>query len=229
MKTNEKWKLSRHWSKNLLTPRFLDSFTIPGIEKATKRLIELWKEKCHLSNGRAFEMNRNFQGLSIDFILDFYFGEDMKDSILSREVQYMKSLDTSQLKVEKYDQVIFPLAEWHEFCEGLFDISHRVSSLYATPWPPFLAAWWTRSISPHFCKAFARKEIFVRKLLSLAVGRTRGGKEADIKSGLDKMVWREENAAFKSGGRPKYGTQEMIDEVGSYFSTRNFPQMCLII
>ena len=223
MKTTEDWKLARQWSKDLLTPQYLNGVANPAIELATHRLIELWEGKSRLANGRAFDMDRDVKGLNIDIILAFYFGDDMTDSILVREAQRVKQLDGPNLVIGEHNEIIFPRAKLHDFCEGLIDISHKVASLYATPWPPALAAWWTRYVSPHFRKYFAGKEKFVRQLLARAVQRTYGNEESKIKSGLDHMVWREGKAATKTGRKPKYGKQVMVDEVG----TRYFPSLVM--
>ena len=213
MKTTDDWKLARQWSKDLLTPQYLNGVANPAIELATQRLIELWEGKSRLANGRAFDMDRDVKGLNIDIILAFYFGQDMTDSILARESQHVKQLDGSKLAIGENDEIVFPRAKLHDFCEGLIDISHKIASLYATPWPPVLAAWWTRYISPHFRKYFSGKEKFVRQLLFRAVQRTHGDEESNVKSGLDHMVWREGKAASKAGRRPKFGKQVMVDEV----------------
>ena len=215
MKTTEDWKLARQWSRDLLTPQYLNDVANPAIELATQRLIELWEGKSRLADGRAFDMDRDVKGLNIDIILAFYFGDDMTDSILARETQHVKQLDGSKLSIGEHNEIIFPRAKLHDFCEGLIDISHKIASLYATPWPPALAAWWTRYVSPHFRKYFAGKERFVRQLLARAVQRTQGDEESKIKSGLDHMVWREGKAATKTGRIPKFGKQVMVDEVGT--------------
>jgi len=217
MKTTEDWKLARQWSKDLLTPQYLNAVVNPSIELTTQRLIELWEGKSRLANGRAFDMRRDVKGLNIDIILTFYFGDDMTDSILAREVQHVKQLDGSKLAIGEHNEIIFPPAKLHDFCEGLIDISHKIVSLYATPWPPALAAWWTCYVSPHFRKRFASKEKFIRQLLTRAYQRTRGNEESKIKSGIDHMVWREGRAATKTGRKPKYGKQVMVDEVGTQY------------
>ena len=215
MKTTEDWKLARHWSKDLLTPQYLNGVANPAIELATQRLIELWDGKNRLANGRAFDMIRDVKGLSIDIILAFYFGDDMTDSILSRETQHVEQLDGSKLAIGDDSEIIFPRAKLHDFCEGLMHITHKIVSLYTTPWPPALAAWWTRYVSLHFRRYFASKDNFVRQLLARAVQRTQGNEEPKIKSGIDHIVWREGKAAIKTGRKPKYGKQVMVDEVGT--------------
>ena len=216
MKTTEDWKLARQWSKDLLTPQFLNRVANPAIELATQRLIELWDGKSRLANDRAFDMIRDVKGLSIDIILAFYFGDDTTDSILSRETQRVKQLDGSKLAIGEHNEIIFPRAKLHDFCEGLIHISQKIVSLYTTPWPPALAAWWTLYVSLHFRRYFADKEKFVRQLLARAVQRTRGHEESKIESGIDHIVWREGKAAIKSGRKPKYDKQIMVDEVGTH-------------
>ena len=189
----------------------------PAIELATHRLIELWGGKSRLANGGAFDMDRDVKGLNIDIILAFFFGDDMTDSILLREAHFVKQLDGPKLAIGEHDEIIFPRAKLHDFCEGLIDISHKVASLYATLWPPALAAWWTRYVSSHFRRYFAGKENIVRQLLARAVQRATGNEESKIKSSLDYMVWRESKAATKTGRKPKYGKQVMVDEIGTQY------------
>lgn len=160
-------------------------------------------------------MIRDVKGLSIDGILAFYFGDGMTDSILSRETQRVTQLDGSKLAIGEHNEIIFPQAKLHEFCEGLIHITHKIVSLYTTPWPPALAAWWTRYVSLHFRRYFASKDNFVRQLLARAVQRTQGNEEPKIKSGIDYIVWREGSAAIKTGRKPKYGKQIIVDEVGT--------------
>ena len=213
MKTTEDWKLSRHWSKDLLSPQYMNNVASPAIELATKRLIELWDGKSRLAKGKPFDMNRDVKGLSIDVILAYYFGDDMSDSILVREIEHLKHLDGSELSTGEHGSVIIPRAKLHEFCEGLIDLSHIITSLYTTVWPPTLAAWWTRYISPHSRKYLSDKERAVRQLISSAVQRIQGKDEGKIKSGLDHMVWREARAANKTGRSSKHSKQIMVDEV----------------
>jgi cytochrome P450 len=225
LKTTEEWRLARHWSKDLLTPQFMDGVANPAIELTTQRLIELWERKSRLAKGRAFDIDRDIKGLNIDIILAFYFGADMADSILAREVDHVRQLQDSDLVAEEHNSVTFPRAKLHDFCEGLIDISQKVANLYATPWPPKLAGWWTRYVSPHFRRYFAAKETFVRKIIAQAVQRSVKSQDPKRESGVDHMVWRENRAAERAGRKPKYGQQVFEDEVclvlaSSYRSAR---------
>ncbi len=217
MKTNNDWKVSRNWSKDLLSPQYMNNVASPAIEEATKRLISLWNHKAELAKGKPFDMRNDIKGLSIDVILAFYFGSDVADSILVREIEHVKHLDNSDLSVGESGSIVFPQAKLHHFLRGLIDLSHIITSLYTTVWPPALAAWWTRYISPRSRKHMSRKEVDIRHLITRAVQRTRERDEAKITSGLDYMVWREEKAADKTGRKPKYNEQIMVDEVRSNY------------
>ena len=77
-------------------------------------------------------MGKDVKGLNIDIILAFYFGADIADSILAREVQHVTQLEGSKLAIGEHNEIIFPRAKVHDFCEGLIDINHKIASLYAT-------------------------------------------------------------------------------------------------
>jgi hypothetical protein len=51
-KTNNNWRMSREWAKDLMTPSFLEIYAGPGINKSVQNLLKLWKEKAHLASGR---------------------------------------------------------------------------------------------------------------------------------------------------------------------------------
>lgn len=213
MKTNEEWKLSRNWSKDLLNPQYMNDVASPAIEMAAKRLIKLWETKSRLAEGKPFDMNRDIKGLSIDVIMAFYFGDDVMDSILAREVDLIKGLHSSELTVGKYNTLRFPQAKLHKFLEGLVELSHTITSLYTTSWPPKLAAWWTRYIISSTRKYFSDRERAVRQLISKSVTRIQGTDKDGLRSGLDHMVWREDKAASKALRKPVYNKQIMVDEV----------------
>jgi cytochrome P450 len=226
LKTTDQWKLSRQWSKDLLNTQYMNGVAGPAIELAAKRLIELWDGKSRLAKGRPFSMRRDIMGVSIDVILAFYFGDDMADSILSREVELVKHLEGAELGAGEHNSIIFPEAELHEFPQGLLDLSHTITSLYTTLWPPTLAAFWTRWISPQSRRQISGKERAIRQWVARAVQRIKGGNRADIKSGLDHMVWREQLAANKTSRPSKHSKQIMLDEVRKpAFQNRVIPRI----
>jgi hypothetical protein len=103
----------------------------------------------------------------------------------------VQQLDNSDLSIGESNSIVFPRAELHQFCQGLIDLSHIITSLYTTVLPPTLATWWTRYIYPYSRKKLLEKEIFVRQLISNSIQRVQEKDQAKIKSGLDHMVWRE--------------------------------------
>ncbi|KAH8719435.1 hypothetical protein GQ44DRAFT_808803 [Phaeosphaeriaceae sp. PMI808] len=210
MKTNEDWKLSRHWSKDLPNPQHMNGVASPAIETATKRLIDLWEAKSRFAKGKPFDMNRDIKGLSIDVVMAFYFRDDVMDYILAREVELTKRLDGSELTTGEHDTIVFPQAELHLFLEGLVRLSHAITSPYTTSWPPKLAARWTCYISPPSRMYFPDTERAVRRLVSRSIQRIQGMDKANLKSGFDHMAWREERATNKAGHKPVHSKQIMI-------------------
>lgn len=211
MMTGDDWRTSRGWLKDLLAPQYLHNVAGPAIHSSVLKLTELWESKTRLANDRPFSMLGDLKSLALDVILTFHFGDDFQDSALSRQIQYVRQLDHSKLAVGQHNDVTFPRAPLHEFSQGLTEVGDRMASIYTTKWPPGLVSWWARYMSPHYRNFFIAKDNFIRKHIDLALQRSR--QEEEAKTGIDRMVYREEKAAVKMGRQPIYGKQIMIDEV----------------
>lgn len=211
MKTGDGWRTSRGWLKDLLAPQYLHNVAGPAIHSSVSKLIELWDSKARAANGRPFSMLADLKTLALDVIVAFHFGGDFQDSALGRQIQHVERLDPSNLAVGRHGDVVFPQAALHEFQQGLTEVGDRMAAIYTTKWPPAIVSWWTRYVSPYYRRFFVAKDNFIRRHIDLAVHRSRNDEEA--KTGIDHMVYREQQAAQKANRQPVHGKQIMIDEV----------------
>jgi hypothetical protein len=212
-KTDDSWKLARHWIKDLLTPKYMTEVACPAIELSATRLIELWGTKAQRANGMAFDMIEDVKCMSIDVISTFLFGDDVEESMMIRELQQAQGFGFAKLSAGNHSaEIIFPRAKVSDFSKRLIVIGDRLTALFASLWPPSLAARWTLYMCPQFRRHFFEKDTSIRELIDRSIARVMHG-DTSIKSGLDHMVWREIKAAAKAGRPSKASTQTMIDEV----------------
>lgn len=216
MLTGDDWRTSRGWLKDLLAPHYLHDVVGPLMVRSTEQLMELWRLKLEKSGGGVFSVRSDIKTFALDIIVGFHFGDDFKDSALSRQIDYVKGVKKKQLRTSKEGDVEFAGAPMHEFQEGVTKLGDLMASIYATRWPPSVVAWWMRYVSPYYRKALIAKDSFIRSHIDTAVRRLRGGEAPS--TGMDYMIMREAKLARKSGRSNVFGKQIMIDEVSAFLA-----------
>lgn len=213
MKTGDAWRNSRGWLKDLLAPPYLHNVAGPTIHSHVTKIMKLWDSKSRLAEGRPFSMISDLKTLALDVIVSFHFGNDFKDSALSRQIQHNKQFESSQLHVGNEGEILFPPAPLHQFQQGLTDVGDKMAAIYTTKWPPLIVAWWARYCSPYYRRFFENKDKVLRKHIENGVERFQQNK--DPENGVDHMVYREFKLSRKAGRPTVFGKQIMIDEVSS--------------
>lgn len=213
MKTGDGWRNSRGWLKDLLAPQYLHNVAGPTIHSHVTKLMNLWDSKVISAEGKPFSMISDLKKLALDVIVTFHFGNDFKDSALSRQIQHNQQLESSELCIGNDGEVVFPSAPLHQFQQGITEVGDRMAAIYTTKWPPSIMACWARHGSPHYRRFFENKDEVLQKHINTSVDRFQRNK--DPESGVDHMVYREFKMSRKAGRQTMFGKQIMIDEVSS--------------
>ncbi|KAI1854203.1 hypothetical protein JX266_001344 [Neoarthrinium moseri] len=210
MMTDNDWRTSRNWLKDLLDKPHMHNVVGPSVHTSMVRIIDLWEHKARLGNGRCFSMVDDLKYLALDTIMIFHFGDDFADSALARQVEFIKGLKKTEVKFGTHGEAIFPQAKLHSFQEALTYLGDRVTAIYATKWPVALVSWWLRWGTSHCRKLFSYKDSFIRRHIDIGVKRSIHDEEA--KTGIDSMVFREQKAAMKAGRPTVLGKSIFVDE-----------------
>lgn len=209
-KTNNYWKMSREWVKDLMTPSFLETFVGPGINEAVLNLLKLWEEKARLGNGRPFAAGDDLNHCSLDVMLCFSFGKHLGHSALGPQLDLLSQLQPSQIKAGPLDEPVhFPEAPTHEFIKATHD-STVLTEILVNAWSPRLYLWWMRQWT-WYKQVFGATDRNIREQVQASVERMRAG--AMGTTAVDHMCMREESHAAKLKRSPLYDSQHMTDEV----------------
>lgn len=170
MKTNNKWRVSRAWLKDLLSRQHLYTETGPYIHRIMADLISVWEFKAKASKGMPFSISADLKYVALDVVMAFQFGEDFKDSAVGRQAAYLQRMDLSNLKLGLENQIVeFPSTPLHDFQHGLHMVGDKMGSIYMTKWPPGVVSWWARYVSSYYRKYFVAKDNFIRDYIAKAV------------------------------------------------------------
>ncbi|KAH9895523.1 cytochrome P450 [Xylariomycetidae sp. FL2044] len=210
MMTNNDWRTSRSWLKDLLDKPHMHNVVGPSVHTSMIRLLELWEDKARLAQGRSFNMVDDLKQLALDTIMVFHFGNDFTDSAVRRQLDFTKELTEKDVIIGKLGEVDFPRAPLHEFQQALTYLGDRITAIYATKWPVALVSGWLRWGTPYYRKLFSYKDAFIKKHIQLGIQRSLNNGEAQ--NGIDSMVLREQKAARKAGRPTILGKHIMVDE-----------------
>ena len=230
--TDGKWKASRRWLQDLMTPAFLRGVAGPVIYDKTLHLIQLWEVKTKLSAGRPFSAAMDVHHVALDAVLAFTFGEQIKVSALRPQLEFLAKLDglediVGHVVDDDLDEPVeFPMALLNEFIVSSIEGTVILEKLISSPMPK-LALWWM-SRTAWYKNIFAVKDRFIREQVEIAVAGLAYENPSDPKtnsnspvhSAVDHMLRREKAIAAKEERQPDFRSQDLVDEVGS---TTRFP------
>lgn len=78
MPTGPQWKARRRLLQDLIALKFLNNVAAPNIYRSATLLLDLWKKKAELADGKPFLVEHDLFFAALDAVLDFGFGNATK-------------------------------------------------------------------------------------------------------------------------------------------------------
>ncbi|KAH6855503.1 cytochrome P450 monooxygenase [Chaetomium sp. MPI-CAGE-AT-0009] len=214
--TGPQWKAQRLLIRDLMTPSFLHNVAGPVLYDSAADLIELWRSKARLADGRPFDAHHDLYNFALDAMSGFTFGHGFDHSTVRHAAEAVQGLEGSALKAlqnkgTKEDPITFPHGKVPDIMWAFEELTQLVASLLGNPVPHLTWAYVLRK--PASMKAKRIKERFILDELKRAVQRLDQGGAEKPTSAVDYMVAREKTLAEKAGRKPEYFSSVMVDEV----------------
>ena len=227
LKTNSVWRAQRRLIQDLMTPSFLYNVAGPVIHQKADEVIELWRAKSRIAEGRPWEAGEDMNHLALDATLVFTYGQDFRYSAIKPALERIKALDakvveTLRGKGEQDDPVGFPGGQVDEILQATLDLTAAVEEVQGSPLPSIKWAYVMQK--PRIKRAKKTKECSIREELEDAFERLMRAKEEKVvvTSAVDHMILREKTLAERDRREPEYGSRVMIDEVRSHTCSREY-------
>ncbi|KAL7787156.1 cytochrome P450 [Trichoderma ceciliae] len=216
LRTNEVWKSHRRLIQDLMTPSFLHNVAGPVIHQNAIDLLELWRLKARIADGRPFEAGTDMNHAVLDAVMSFAFGERFKETATRPTLEIMEELGEASIQNIKNtgssdEPLQFPTARVPDILQAITDLSATIGEVRGAM--PASLAWALIMRKPHVKKATRIKEDYFMKELKNAVSLLNdndGGKEW---SAVHHMILRERSFALKEGRQPEYFSRVMFDEI----------------
>ncbi|CAI7649251.1 unnamed protein product [Penicillium glandicola] len=211
LKTNAAWKSQRRLVQDLMTPSFLYTVAGPVIHQNVGNLIELWRAKTSIAQGRPWHAAGDINLMALDAVMAFAFGDEFNYNATKPTFEAVQRMSMEAAQATLDEPFIFPKGMVHEALQATLDLTETVGEVQGNPIPSLTWAYVVRR--PKTRKAIQVKEEYIRQELSKGVKRLQQSDTPVIQSAVDQMIVREKSLAEKDGRKPNYFSRVMIDEI----------------
>ncbi|KAJ5936912.1 cytochrome P450 monooxygenase [Penicillium verhagenii] len=212
LKTNAAWKSQRRLIQDLMTPSFLYTVAGPVIHHNVGNLIDLWRAKSRIAQGRPWHAAGDINLMALDAVMAFAFGEKFNHNATKPTFEAIQAIGVEAATQATRDEpFIFPTGLVDEALQATLDLTETVGEVQGNPIPSLTWAYVVRR--PKIRKAIQVKEEYIWQELSKGVERLQQGETSVIQSAVDQMIMREKSLAEKDGRQPDYFSRVMIDEI----------------
>ncbi|KAF4784850.1 cytochrome P450 [Colletotrichum scovillei] len=180
----------------------------PNIYKSALCLLDLWKRKAYLAEGRAFSAENDVFYAALDAVLDFGFGDAAPMRALIPQVELLASMSAANGMAEQssahYTDVLeFPTASIDPGLEATLQSAENVGGVAMTGFPKL--AWSVIGLRPSVRRGRAVRDDFLVDQVLQASDRFKtqlrdvDNEDKHVKSAIDLMVRRLNSVMEKEG------------------------------
>ena len=179
-------------------------------------LIELWRFKAEVAQGRPFRVINDLMALTADIIFETAMGLEDSDKNIHRYHERLRSIDIFRIKPDSED-ILFPFPEYE--CEGLLktiDVIAHVAGKFPTA--PILPLHWPiHNLRKEVRKARRDSHAIIQAYVDRALERWETvGPPKKPRWAIDLVIGREQTAAEKEGRKPDYRSKMFHDAIYGY-------------
>ncbi|KAK2752691.1 hypothetical protein FQN54_008069 [Arachnomyces sp. PD_36] len=217
MPTGDQFKAHRNLIRDTMSPSFLHGVVGPAIHTKIMAMLDLWKERARLAQGRPFEGDHDIFRATLDVILSATF--ELEAETIAAQSAQLKSVDSIAVPADRDNPVVFPNAEDPETFTSIRSLLDSVEIGLNSPLP-----------TPHmrFALAFYPELSSARKFKDNMIAervRRAWNKFADLKSGddqvrsaVDLLIQRQAQMARKEQRDPTYDVEAIKGELFGFIA-----------
>jgi hypothetical protein len=211
LSSDEKWRESRAWTQDIMTPKFLGNFVGPATYALAADLMRLWEIKARLSQGCSFSAQEDLDHFAKDSMIYLMYGNNYPHSAVRNILEHLSGLDPAFLSNENQGGTVeFPKTPIDVYLsasqDGITYIEKTINSLI-----PELATWYL-PLSPKYQRMQRIRDQVVHEQIAKSL---RSVGDGVVQTGLDHMINRELALAKKHDRRPRIGAKKFRDDVST--------------
>lgn len=230
--TNDEWRSNRKLMNETMSTTFLHNVIAPIIHSTTLDIMDLWRQKCRLAEGRPFSAHNDIYKGALDIIFQTAFG--VKVGATRSQVDFLSKLSEIPLDQNPEVAATIPATKDPEILTAMLTLTDTVEYVRSKdplsfkeaerrtddlqpikfPFPTFVHKVVLNTF-PSAIKALKLKEKLITDELSSAFKKfsESTSSKQDAKSAVELMVMREVQAAKKEGREARPDTPQLRDEL----------------
>ena len=200
-----------------MSPGFLQDVVGPTIHDSTQDLLELWRKRAHLAQGRPFEADKDIIRNLVDVIIRATFGFDV--GAIAAQLNRLSGVDKIDVPDNADSPAIFPYAADPEAYTSVRTLVDSLQIALKSPIPKQHLTF-ALKFYPSLVAARRWNENMMGDRLRAAWRKFSGNPDQDdlVKSAVDLLVQREAQMAQRENRNVKYDTRVIRDELFGFFS-----------
>ncbi|OHW97284.1 cytochrome p450 [Colletotrichum incanum] len=218
LKTGPEWKGHRRLLQDLMTPQFLNRVAAPNIYTSATHLVDLWKTKARIADGRPFSAEQDIYFTALDAVLDFGFSDSYPHRALKPQLELLRALEDQPVQPARnllVDPIEFAVVQPHESIQAILAAGDTIQDIADSGFVRL--AWWWKGLQPRERKFVKMRAEFAKEQAALAINKlnkdTDEENESWVKSAVELVIQRERKFARKEGRDPVYWSPVMKDEL----------------
>lgn len=194
MNTDAHFKIQRRLTTEVMSPSFLKEVALPKLHASVVKMIELWREKASLANGKAWAAEKDILRAAYDGIWAATFGSHA--STIDTQLHGLKIMGTKDTTVT-VDTIDLPQIEDSTSYKAILEVIHSLEHIIQSPLPKF--HYWILMNFTNLRKAYQIRGHIFQDLHKSALA-TFAQTDSKPQSALESVVIRNLEAAKKGQG-----------------------------
>ncbi|KAL2270536.1 hypothetical protein VTJ83DRAFT_2720 [Remersonia thermophila] len=212
-----RFKNNRALINHLMAPTFVTTVLGPRLYQSAQAMMEVWKLKCAVANGRPFPAHKDITYTAMDTIFSAMFGHPEDEAVTAERLRAMEAFvpPTGSAAAGGIDDPFeFPEPPLADIFSAALTLGESVTHVQLSP-APRPTSWLLRQL-PYMRKATAVKDSYIRERVLENVARIqeaeRNGEKQEPRIALHSVLLRERDMAAKEGRAPRYTDRRIADE-----------------
>ena len=212
--SSPEYKFHKDLMRDLMLPQFLNSVNAPEIYDKAMLLVDLWKLKANITQGRPFIFKDDIHKAALDIIMAVSFGLEHEDSCTQKQLHDITRNHIEDQTSAPYEPYYFEELPMETDPAAITTLAASVEVGFNSPLP-VQHHWFLRQL-PHLGGAVKTKNAMMRRKINESLARMPVTDDEALESArtaLDNMLYRERLLANKAGRRPNFHASYIYDEV----------------
>jgi len=192
MNTDAHFKIQRRLTTEVMGPTFLKEVALPRLHTSVVNLIELWREKAKLADGRAWEAEKDILRGVYDGIWVTVFGSDSAE--VDAQLHGLRDVGTEPATTTE-DTIEFSRIDDSTDYNVVLEVIHSLEHIIQSPLPK-LHYWFLMTFS-HLRKAYQHRRRVFEDLHAPALATFAKPTNSKPQSALESVIIRNLEAAKK--------------------------------